>query len=83
MSGRFSSLNIPMPLTTTSATSSSPAPVMTRQTVHSSSQWAERTAVSSRRCGSSPKRSAQLSRYSRISGCSAYGRLQSFFMANE
>ena len=68
MSGRFSSLNMPMPLTTTSASSSSPSAVMTRHTVHSSSQWAERTAVPRRRCGPRPyvaRRSARGSRGSR------------------
>src|SRR5713226_10020137 len=80
MEGR---LSCPVPLTSSSATISSPLVVFRRQTLSTASQRAPAISVLKRMCRARSYLRAQLSMYSRISDCGAHFRDQSVFCSNE
>ncbi len=71
MSGYFSSPNMPWPLMTTSASTTSPESVVTIHWALSSSHAAEAMPVLRRMWGHRSKSVTVLRMYSRISGCAA------------
>ena len=83
MSGQARSLNMPSALTTTSASTGSPDASSTVHELVGSFQVARTTSLSKRQCGRIPYLVAQNSMYARISGCVAYGRVQSGLISNE
>ena len=82
ISGSFGSANGPGPAISISALSS-PAPVSIRHTCSSSSQRAAVTSWWKRTCSSMPCSRQTRRRYSQISGCNEYVRVQLGLGANE
>src|SRR3954470_11237698 len=83
MFGYESALNMPIALTTTSATTESPSSRMRVHVEASSLHTALATPLPRRTCGTTSYFSAIICMYSRISGCVPYGLDQSGFISNE